>query len=166
MTEKTPVVQPVNGEPSAPRLTLSDLKKKIKEVRYTRIAGTTTTVCNLILENGFVVTGTSASVSEANFDEQIGQNIAFDNALDEVWKLEGYLLRERLYQQSKPVKERLIDELTEESLRLGRLSKLLSGERPIKLSTIQWALLHGQQAAMTKKVMILQKRIEVMEADE
>lgn len=56
----------------------------------------TLTFCVLVLKNGFTVTGESACVSPENFDEAIGQKIAYDNAVNKIWQLEGYLLKERL----------------------------------------------------------------------
>jgi hypothetical protein len=57
------------------------------------------TFCVLVLENGFTVTGESACASPENFDEQIGREIAYKDAIDKVWLLEGYLLKERLWKQ-------------------------------------------------------------------
>ena len=56
------------------------------------------TFCVLVLENGFTVTGESACASPENFDPGIGKKIAKDNAIQKVWALEGYLLKEQLYQ--------------------------------------------------------------------
>ena len=46
--------------------------------------------------NGFGVRGESACVDPRNFDEAIGRSIAYENAFDKLWQLEGYLLAERL----------------------------------------------------------------------
>jgi len=81
---------------TAPRLTPSDIDDKIGWVQYHVFPGTTLTVCALGLENGFVVTGESAAASPDNFDAEIGRKIAFENARNKIWALEGYLLRERL----------------------------------------------------------------------
>jgi hypothetical protein len=35
----------------------------------------------------------------ANFDEEIGQKIAYDNAREQIWQLEGYLLKQSLYEE-------------------------------------------------------------------
>lgn len=64
--------------------------------QYHVFPGTTLTVCALTLQNGFHVVGESAAASPSNFDEEIGRKIAFDNARNQIWKLEGYLLRSRL----------------------------------------------------------------------
>ena len=82
---------------NAPRLTPDMISNKIKEISFHHFAGTTLTVCALTLENGFMVVGESAAASPANFDAEVGQNIAFDNARAKIWALEGYLLRERLH---------------------------------------------------------------------
>lgn len=55
------------------------------------------TFCVLVLENGFTVTGESACVSPENFDSELGKKIARQNAIDKVWPLMGYALREKLY---------------------------------------------------------------------
>ena len=87
-----------NKELNAPRLNPAHIDSQIKDIRYHRVEGTTTTICSLILMNGFVVNGESASASLANFDEDLGKKIAFDNARDKIWMLEGYLLRQKLHE--------------------------------------------------------------------
>lgn len=54
------------------------------------------TLCVLVLKNGFTVTGESACASPENFNKEIGQKIAFENAREKVWLLEGYLLKDKL----------------------------------------------------------------------
>ena len=55
------------------------------------------TVCCLTLRNGFTVTGESACASPENFNKEIGEKIAFENARNKIWVLEGYLLKEKLF---------------------------------------------------------------------
>lgn len=81
-----------------PRITLDLIKSKVVGETYYRHPGSTLTICILTLQNGFVVTGESAAASPENFDETIGRKIAHGNALQKIWGLEGYLLRERLHQ--------------------------------------------------------------------
>lgn len=105
---------------NAPRLTPDHIDSKIKAVEYIlprdvckRDNGVevfdaplplqTLTFCILTLENGFTVTGESACASPENFDAEIGKKIAYDNAREKIWLLEGYLLKEKLNQQ--PVHE-------------------------------------------------------------
>lgn len=54
------------------------------------------TFCVLVLRNGFTVTGESACASPENFDADIGRKIARENAINKVWPLMGYALKERL----------------------------------------------------------------------
>lgn len=58
------------------------------------------TVCVLKLVNGFTITGESACASPENFDAEVGAKIARENAKQKIWVLEGYLLKDRLSQES------------------------------------------------------------------
>ena len=84
---------------NAPRLRPEDLDAAIVGELYHVFEGTTLTVCCLKLRNGFTVTGESAAASVENFDEEVGRRIARENARNKIWQLEGYLLRQRLYEQ-------------------------------------------------------------------
>lgn len=55
------------------------------------------TICVLTLRNGFTVVGTSACASPENFDAAVGRKAARNNAVQHIWPLEGYLLKQRLY---------------------------------------------------------------------
>jgi len=98
---------------TAPRITPADIEATIVSEHYFTAGLAATfqagpipdslhllTFCVLVLRNGFTVTGESACASPENFDAEIGQKIARQNALREVGKLEGYLLRERLHQRA------------------------------------------------------------------
>ena len=58
------------------------------------------TFCVLTLANGFTVTGESACASPENFNAELGRQIARDNAIDKIWPLEGYLLKQSLHDAS------------------------------------------------------------------
>lgn len=81
---------------NAPRLTPELIDKTIVHADYHVFGKTCLTVCCLTLKNGFNVTGESACASPANFNREIGERIAFDNARQKIWALEGYLLKDRL----------------------------------------------------------------------
>lgn len=81
---------------TAPRVTTERIEEVIVNTDFYVFPGTTLTVCCLTLRNGFTVTGESAAASPANFDQEIGRQIAFKNAREKVWPLEGYLLKQRL----------------------------------------------------------------------
>ncbi|MCG9534391.1 MULTISPECIES: Gp49 family protein [Providencia] len=59
------------------------------------------TFCVLILKNGFMVTGESACASPENFDAEIGRKIARQNAVNKIWSLEGYLLKQQIHDAKK-----------------------------------------------------------------
>ena len=56
------------------------------------------TLCVLVLKNGFTVTGESACASPENFDEELGRKIARQHAVNKLWPLLGYALRDKLHQ--------------------------------------------------------------------
>ncbi|WP_440966129.1 Gp49 family protein [Massilia sp. GER05] len=59
------------------------------------------TFCVLTLRNGFTVTGESACASPENFDAEIGRNIARQNAVQKIWPLMGYQLRDELHRRAQ-----------------------------------------------------------------
>lgn len=65
-------------------------------VQYTVIG--VLTICVITLVNGFTVTGESACASPENYDKVIGEEIAYKQAESKIWMLEGYLLKQSLYE--------------------------------------------------------------------
>lgn len=59
------------------------------------------TICIIILENGFKVEGTSACVDPKIYNEAIGQEEAYKNAFEKIWEKEGYLLKQKLFEESQ-----------------------------------------------------------------
>jgi hypothetical protein len=56
------------------------------------------TFCVLVLKSGFTVTGESACASPENFDADLGKKIARAAAVNKVWPLMGYELKQRLHE--------------------------------------------------------------------
>lgn len=87
---------------TAPRVTPSDLDAAIGSVdvvKHVTPSGSVLRWAVLNLKNGFFVTGKpSAAVSAANDSEEIGRQVAIDNARNELWTILGYQLKEQLYQ--------------------------------------------------------------------
>lgn len=83
------------------RITKADIDKQVVSEQYHVFEGTTVTVCCLTLQNGYNTVGTSACVVPKNFDAEIGKTIAKENALNEIWALEGYLLKEKLHNSGR-----------------------------------------------------------------
>lgn len=97
---------------TAPRITPEDIDASILSTHYARgtefptpvgsdfptseTALSCLTVCVLVLKNGFTVVGKSACASPANYDEEIGRKIAYHDARNQIWALEGYQLRTKL----------------------------------------------------------------------
>ena len=103
---------------TAPRVTPDHIESVIKECHYLNVgeavqagwpdksamddcspALNLLTICVLVLHNGFTVTGESACASPENFDPEIGRKIARENAVNKIWMLEGYLLKQKLSEQ-------------------------------------------------------------------
>ncbi|OJX11274.1 MAG: hypothetical protein BGO79_17405 [Delftia sp. 67-8] len=105
---------------TAPRVTPDDIQREIASEHYFTAAegvageaslrrglvvvGETTpppalgllTFCVLELRNGFTVTGESACASPENFDAAIGRRVARENAVQKIWPLLGFRLRDKL----------------------------------------------------------------------
>lgn len=54
------------------------------------------TICTLVMRNGFIVIGKSAPADPANFNPDLGRKFAREDAIRQLWPLEGYALREKL----------------------------------------------------------------------
>lgn len=81
----------------APRLTPISIDETVVDESYNKLTYRLT-VCVLTLRNGFTVTGESACVSPENYNEEIENKIAREKAREKFWLLEGYLLKQKLYE--------------------------------------------------------------------
>ena len=92
---------------TAPRVSLQSMKDKIAaEYVFTAdkaVSGAPVvdslkllTVCIIVMKNGFTVIGKSAPASPENFDAEKGATFAREDAIRQIWPLEGYALREKL----------------------------------------------------------------------
>jgi hypothetical protein len=82
-------------------VTLQYIQSRVKKTTYTVLPDTTTTVCQLHMENGYVIMGTSACVDQAKYNQALGEKYAYEDAINKAWPLEGYLLAEEIYQRGK-----------------------------------------------------------------
>lgn len=78
------------------KITTEQIDSLVKEAQYYVFPNTTLTICCITLTNGFTVSGESACVDPTNFNKIIGEEIAFKNAKEKIWLLEGYLLNYKL----------------------------------------------------------------------
>lgn len=87
---------------NAPRVTLENLHDKIKDVeivKHTSKSGQVIRWAVLTAENGYAIVGKHAiAVSPENDNVEVGERIAIENANDELWPLEGYLLKQKLFE--------------------------------------------------------------------
>jgi N4 Gp49/Sf6 Gp66 family protein len=90
----------------APRVSIASMEEKIREKHDLILGdalGTTgehpanrMSLCILVMENGFIVIGKSAPASAENFRRELGRKFAYEDAIRQLWQLEGYALRSRL----------------------------------------------------------------------
>jgi Phage protein (N4 Gp49/phage Sf6 gene 66) family len=96
---------------TGPRISLEDMEAKIVREMYFNAGemelatyGSASshnpldvlTICILVMQNGFTVLGKSAPAAPENFDVEKGRRFAYEDAIKQLWPLEGYSLREKL----------------------------------------------------------------------
>lgn len=77
------------------KITVEFLNSEIANVEYLRPVGTLT-ICVITTKDGFTFTGESACVDPANFNQEIGEKIAYDNAFEKMWLPYGFWLHKTL----------------------------------------------------------------------
>lgn len=98
---------------TAPRVTLADIEERIAYRAVTNglalardIPATidamealkAVTIAIVVLKSGFVVIGTSAPASAANYDKALGERLAYEHCVRQLWPLMGFELRQKLYE--------------------------------------------------------------------
>lgn len=79
------------------RVSLDSIVEKIAHVEYIHPdRHPHMTIAVVTLKNGYVVIGKTAPADPLNFDAQLGQKFSYEDAVRQIWPLEGYLLREHL----------------------------------------------------------------------
>lgn len=84
-----------------PKVTLEQIESLIVNEEYYVFPNSTFTSCLLTLKNGFTVHGESACASPENFNTELGRTYARESAISKIWMLEGYLLKQRLFEQQQ-----------------------------------------------------------------
>lgn len=85
------------------KVTIEGIKAKIKAECYLVLPDGRTTICMLSMENGYTIKGLSACVDAANFDIDLGRKYAYEDAIRQIWPLEGYLLAQRMYENPQQI---------------------------------------------------------------
>ena len=83
------------------KVTFEDLVAKGATATYHRIDDTTTIVCTLVLPSGFVVVGYAACLNADSFDEEIGRELAYKDAMSKLWELEAYRVKENAFSEKQ-----------------------------------------------------------------
>ncbi|QYW01946.1 hypothetical protein CPT_Piffle_092 [Stenotrophomonas phage Piffle] len=143
---------------TAPRVTIEQVEAAIREETYTVLPDGRTTICQLTLDNGFTVDGHSACVSKENFNPEIGNKFAREEAVKKVWAYLGFRLADRLAAPTKDFLGRMKDESAELNARLNSLLSFLQTGAS-QLDDIQFQLLQQQATAMQSYFNALSTRI-------
>lgn len=77
-----------------PRVTKESIEGRIDDVRY--IHDGTGTFCIIKMINSFEVNGFSKPADPRNYDIEVGERYAYEDAFKQLWRLEAYLLCESL----------------------------------------------------------------------
>ena len=83
------------------RITYDEVVATVVDEDYHVFPKTQLTVCCLTLRNGFTVTGESACVDPANFNKEIGEEIAKNKAISNIWGFEAYLLQQKIFESTE-----------------------------------------------------------------
>lgn len=94
------------------RVSLDDIKNAIAQIHIFNAADAVNalkkdatpaqrvlTICILTMHNGFTVIGKAAPADPQNFDPELGKNIAYEDAVRQVWPLMGFAKRNELMEQ-------------------------------------------------------------------
>jgi hypothetical protein len=86
----------------AERITKEYMDSRIRATSFLRMPMTpTVTVATIELDNGYSVRGESACVNIENYNQEIGEKVAYDNAYSKLWSVFGFLLAEKNFIQKK-----------------------------------------------------------------
>lgn len=146
------------------KVTKEDLEHLVAQSKttFTNPAGTLTH-CVITLPCGYTVTGESACVDPANYDKELGEKYALEQAVEKLWPLEGYLLANDIYRAQQPTSyaARMIFEQSDLREKLDKLCDFLSKPQPSFIDDKEWALLLEQRDYMSEYFNILEIRIKI-----
>ncbi|WKS98351.1 Gp49 family protein [Gallibacterium anatis] len=132
------------------KVTKDYIESQIIDVKFKQDIGTITH-CYITIKSGFIVVGESACADESQFDQSVGESIAYENAFNKLWNLFGFELKRKIGGDYKYRLERERDELKE------RIEKLIAflKDKP----EFEWIDLHQQLEVMKRYLVILNSRI-------
>lgn len=77
------------------KLTKEFLESEIDKTEYNRLGGTITH-CTIVTKSGFTFTGESACVDPNNYNKELGEKYAYENAFEKMWMPYGFWLHKAL----------------------------------------------------------------------
>lgn len=156
------------GANVAPRVTVEDIQANIADVefvKHTSKSGQVLRWCIITARNGYAVAGRpSVSVSAENDRQLVGQKVAYENAVHELWPLMGYELRSKLATQPATFQDRVRAEAAELDDRVTKLKAFTSTETFGGLPVDEQERMLAQLAAMTDYSACLAERIQAFGA--
>lgn len=142
-------------------LTQEKIEGQIASVDYSTF-GKTGIHCTITLVNGYTVAGESICIDPTIFNEDIGKEVAYENAFDKLWFLLGYNEKQRWYEETQLTwLDRVHIELANLDEKRSKLEEMIQKGKPSFMSNEQFNLLKEQYDAMTTYALILAKRIEM-----
>jgi hypothetical protein len=116
------------------------------------------TFCVLVLRNGYTVVGTSACAAPENFRADVGRAVAREDAVEKVWPLLGFRLRDKLASTPSSHIERMRLELEELDGRISKLTAFLKTETFASLPGEERDRMVAQECAMRSYSAVLHQR--------
>jgi hypothetical protein len=84
------------------RVALSRLQEKVVAEEFIHPASIPhMTIAVLTTENGFALVGKAAPADAENYNEELGQKFAREDAMRQFWPLEAYLLRQSMWEKEQ-----------------------------------------------------------------
>jgi hypothetical protein len=146
-----------------PRVKPEDLEAQVKEVNFYREG--VLTICVLTTHNGFKLVGESACAHPDLYNQELGEKIARANALNKLWPLLGYQLRDQLFvREEATFLDRLRGEYKFVADNVKKLRAMMGSPRFTEFPEDTQEDMKVQYEAMIPYMEILHKRLLKLEA--
>lgn len=142
------------------KLTVEMIEAEIKKVQYHNVPDTTLTICTIILQNGYTVTGESSCIDPNLYIADIGKKTAYAKAFNKLWEILGYPVKQRWYE------EQVLTTETRLSLELGVVEKQIAdlhhqiADYTIGEKHLQSQYAEAHRSALQQLANALKERIE------
>lgn len=147
------------------RVTKELIESRIELVDYQTVvvAGQKLMYCGIKMDNGFTVVGKPATCMDpANWRDEIGREVSYDNSFAEIWRLEAYRMMSEDKTGPTTFRDRL---LVERADLIDKIEKLISFQNTgtyDELPAEEQRRLCAQLNVMVPYEAILKERIEAL----